>query len=111
MRSRSIRLPHSWLDWMVGEIVKSLEDQGLSENTMIIFTSDNGGMLNLGGRIAVEKGHKINGDLLGFKLGVCKGRHRISFIVKWTGKVPENTMSDQLNSNVDMLATFAALTK
>ena len=98
------------LDWMVGEIVKSLEENELTENTLIIFTSDNGGMLNLGGRIAVEKGHKINGDLLGFKFGVWEGGHRVPFIVKWPGKVPENTVSDQLISTVDMLATFTALT-
>lgn len=98
------------LDWMVGQIVQSLEKNGLTENTLIIFTSDNGGMLNLGGRIAVEKGHKINGDLLGFKFGVWEGGHRVPFIVKWPGKVPENTVSDQLISTMDMLATFAALT-
>ncbi|WP_405563422.1 arylsulfatase [Polaribacter sp. Asnod6-C07] len=99
------------LDWMVGEIVKSLEENGLTENTMIVFTSDNGAMLNLGGRIAVEKGHKVNGDLLGFKFGVWEGGHRVPFIVKWPGKVPENTTSDQLISTIDMLATFTALTK
>ncbi|MEQ8556509.1 MAG: sulfatase-like hydrolase/transferase [Cyclobacteriaceae bacterium] len=98
------------LDWMVGELVKSLEENGLTENTMIIFTSDNGGMLNLGGRIAVEKGHKINGELLGFKFGVWEGGHRVPFIVKWPGKVPAGTVSDQLISTVDMLATFTALT-
>ncbi len=98
------------LDWMVGELVKTLEENGLTENTMIIFTSDNGAMLNLGGRIAVEKGHKINGDLLGFKFGVWEGGHRVPFIVKWPGKVPENTVSDQLISSLDMLATFTALT-
>ncbi|AWW33305.1 arylsulfatase [Echinicola strongylocentroti] len=98
------------LDWMVGEIMQSLEEHGLAENTMVIFTSDNGGMLNLGGRIAVEQGHKINGDLLGFKFGVWEGGHRVPFIVKWPGQVPSGTVSDQLISNVDMLATFAALT-
>lgn len=99
------------LDWMVGEIVQSLEENDLTENTLIIVTSDNGGMLNLGGRIAVEQGHKINGDLLGFKFGVWEGGHRIPFIVKWPGKVPAGTVSDQLISNVDMLATFTALTQ
>ena len=98
------------LDWMVGEIVKSLEENGLTENTMIVFTSDNGGMLNLGGRDAFRKGHKINGELLGFKFGVWEGGQRVPFIVKWPGKVPEGTVSDQLISNVDMLSTFVALT-
>lgn len=98
------------LDWMVGEIVNALAENALTDNTLIIFTSDNGGMLNLGGRMAVEKGHKINGDLLGFKFGVWEGGHRVPFIVKWPDKVPENTVSDQLISTIDMLATFAALT-
>ena len=98
------------LDWMVGEIVKSLEKNKLTKNTLIIFTSDNGAMLNLGGRIAMEKGHKINGDLLGFKFGVWEGGHRIPFIVKWPGKVPAGTESDQLICSVDMLATFAEIT-
>ena len=97
------------LDWIVGEIIESLEKNGLTENTMIIFTSDNGAMLNIGGRIAMEKGHKINGDLLGFKFGVWEGGQRVPFIVKWPGKVPAGTVSDQLISNVDMLATCAAL--
>ena len=98
------------LDWMVGEIVKSLEKNGLTKNTMIVFTSDNGGMLNLGGRDAFRKGHKINGNLLGFKFGIWEGGQRVPFIVKWPGKVPEGTVSDQLISNVDMLSTFVSLT-
>ena len=97
------------LDWMVGEIVKSLEENGLTENTMIIVTSDNGGMLNLGGRIAVEQGHKINGDLLGFKFGAWEGGHRVPFIAKWPGKIPVNSKSDRLISQVDLLATFASI--
>ena len=98
------------LDWMVGEIVKSLEKNKLTDNTLIVFTSDNGGMLNLGGRIAVEKGHKMNGDLLGFKFGAWEGGHRVPFIAKWPGKIPAGTECHELISSVDMLATFIALT-
>lgn len=98
------------LDWMVGEVTGCLEKNGLSENTMVIFTSDNGGMLNLGGRNAVKAGHKINGDLLGFKFGVWEGGHRVPFIAKWPGKIKAGSQSDQLICNVDMLATFMALT-
>ena len=99
------------LDWMVGEVVKTLEEQGLSENTLIVFTSDNGAMMNLGGRNAVRAGHKINGDLLGFKFGVWEGGHRVPFIAKWPGKIEAGSTSDQLICNVDMLATFQALTE
>lgn len=98
------------LDWMVGEVTTCLEKMGLSENTLVIFTSDNGAMLNLGGRNATKAGHKINGDLLGFKFGVWEGGHRVPFIAKWPGKIEAGSTSDQLICNVDMLATFMALT-
>ncbi len=97
------------LDWMVGEIVTALEEKGLSDNTLIIFTSDNGGMFNAGGQIAFDKGHFQNGNLLGFKFGVWEGGHRVPFIAKWPGKIPPNTTSHQLVSNIDFLATFAAV--
>ena len=98
------------LDWMVGEILQCLDDQGLADNTLVIFTSDNGGMANLAGRNAIKAGHKINGDLLGFKFGVWEGGHRVPFIARWPGRIKAGTESEQLICNVDMLATFVALT-
>ncbi|MEW4488800.1 arylsulfatase [Thalassoglobus sp. JC818] len=98
------------LDWMVGEILNCLDENGLADNTLVIFTSDNGGMFNLGGQNAFDAGHRQNGELLGFKFGVWEGGHRVPFIVRWPGKVKAGTVSDQLIGNVDMLATFAALT-
>lgn len=98
------------LDWIVGEILSCLEDSGLSDNTMVIFTSDNGGMFNHGGQAAFKAGHRQNGDLLGFKFGVWEGGHRVPMIVRWPGKVKAGTTSNQLIGNVDMLATFAAVT-
>jgi arylsulfatase A len=98
------------LDWIVGEILSCLEDNGLSDNTLVIFTSDNGGMFNFGGQAAFKAGHRQNGDLLGFKFGVWEGGHRVPMIVRWPGKVKAGTTSNQVISNVDMLATFAAMT-
>lgn len=98
------------LDWIVGEVRKSLKEAGVADNTLIIFTSDNGGMFNLGGREAAKLGHKINGDLLGSKFGVWEGGHRVPFIAWWPGKIEAGSKSDQLMNNVDMLSTFAALT-
>jgi len=98
------------LDWMVGRILRCLDDNGLTDNTLVIFTSDNGGMLNLGGRNAMKAGHKINGELLGFKFGVWEGGHRIPFIARWPGKIKAGTKSDQLICQVDLLATFMAVT-
>jgi arylsulfatase A len=97
------------LDWMVGEIMSCLKDNGLDDKTLVIFTSDNGGMLNYGGRIAIKAGHRMNADLLGFKFGVWEGGHRIPFIARWPGKIEAGSKSDQMICNVDMLATFMAL--
>ena len=98
------------LDWIVGEVRKSLEDSGVADNTLIIFTSDNGGMFNLGGRAAAAKGHSINGKLLGSKFGIWEGGHRVPFIAWWPGKIEAGSVSDQLTISVDLLATFAKLT-
>lgn len=98
------------LDWIVGEILSCLEENGLSDDTLVIFTSDNGGMFNFGGQAAFKAGHRQNGDLLGFKFGVWEGGHRVPLIARWPGKIKAGTTSDQLIGNVDMLATFASLT-
>lgn len=98
------------LDWMVGEVVAKLEEQGIADNTLVIFTSDNGGMFNVGGQNAWDAGHRLNGELLGFKFGAWEGGHRVPFIAKWPGKIEAGTESDQLISNIDMIATFAAMT-
>lgn len=97
------------LDWIVGEVVKTLEEQGIADNTLIIFTSDNGGMFNIGGQAAWEAGHHFNGELLGFKFGAWEGGHRVPFIAKWPGKIEAGSLSKQLVCNVDMLATLATL--
>ena len=95
---------------MVGEVMTALEEKGFADNTLVIFTSDNGGMFNHGGQKAFNMGHRVNGDLLGFKFGVWEGGHRVPFIARWPGRIKPGTTSTQLISGVDMLATFAALT-
>ena len=95
------------LDWIVGEVVDALDEMGVTDNTLIILTSDNGAMLNLGGQDAWRAGHRLNGDLLGFKFGVWEGGHRVPFIVKWPGKVKPKRVCDHLISNLDVLATLA----
>lgn len=98
------------LDWIVGEVLQTVREMGEEENTLVIFTSDNGGMLNHGGQDAWKAGHKLNGDLLGFKFGAWEGGHRVPFIAKWPGKIPANSKSENLICQVDLLATFAAIT-
>jgi arylsulfatase A-like enzyme len=97
-------------DWMVGEVMRTLHELKLRDYTLVILTSDNGGMLNQGGQDAWTAGHRLNGDLLGFKFDAWEGGHRVPFIARWPGKIPAGSSSDQLICQVDMLATFAALT-
>jgi len=94
---------------MVGQVLATLDELQLTDNTLVIFTSDNGGMLNQGGKAAWQAGHRLNGDLLGFKFGAWEGGHRIPFIARWPGRIAPGTRSGQLIANVDMLATWAAL--
>ncbi len=98
------------LDWIVGEVMHTLEEMGVADNTLVIFTSDNGGMFNATAQNAWAQGHRLNGDLLGFKFDAWEGGHRVPFIVNWPGKTLAGSVSEQLICNVDMLATFAALT-
>lgn len=98
------------LDWIVGEVLNTLDEMGEKENTLVIVTSDNGGMFNQGGQDAWKAGHRLNGDLLGFKFGAWEGGHRIPMIARWPGKIPANSTSDQLISQIDLLPTFAKLT-
>jgi arylsulfatase A-like enzyme len=97
-------------DWMVGELMRTLDELKLSDNTLIILTSDNGGMLNQGGQQAWKAGHRLNGDLLGFKFDAWEGGHRVPFIARWPGKIEAGSVSDQLVCQIDLLSTFAALT-
>lgn len=97
------------LDWIVGEVMNTLEQENLAENTLLIFTSDNGGMMNRGGQDAVAAGHRLNGKLLGFKFDAWEGGHRVPMIVRWPGKVKARTKSDQLVSNIDFLHSLASL--
>jgi len=87
---------------------KLVKAGSVADNTLVVFTSDNGGMLNRTGQTAWKAGHRLNGKLLGFKFGAWEGGHRVPFIVRWPGRVPAGTESDALVSQIDLIATFAA---
>ncbi len=96
------------LDWIVGQVLDTLDELAIAKNTLVVFTSDNGGMLNNTGQKAWKAGHRLNGKLLGFKFGAWEGGHRVPFLVRWPGKVPAGTESDALLGQIDLIATFAA---
>ena len=97
------------LDWIVGEVLATLEEIGAADNTLVILTSDNGGMLNATAQKAWRAGHRLNGPLLGFKFGAWEGGHRVPFIARWPGKIPAGTTCAALISQTDLLATFRAI--
>ena len=97
------------LDWIVGEIMNVLEEENLADNTLIIFTSDNGGMINRGGQDAIKAGHRLNGDLLGFKFDAWEGGHRVPMIARWPQRIAAGSKSDQLIANVDIFHSLASL--
>ncbi|MGC9326525.1 MAG: sulfatase family protein [Candidatus Hinthialibacter sp.] len=100
------------LDWCVGEIVKKLEQLNLREDTMIIFTSDNGPVVDDGYQDdAVEKlnGHTPSGPLRGGKYSAFDAGTRIPFIVNWPGVIQPGE-TDALACQIDFMASFAELT-
>lgn len=96
-----------FLDWMVGQIVKTVKDLNVDENTLIIFTSDNGPRP---GGIDGAFGHESAGHLRGYKTSIWDGGHRVPFIASWPGKIKPLTKSDTMICLTDMMATFAAIT-
>lgn len=99
------------LDHIVGMILDKLEAEGLADDTLVLFTADNGGMLNETGQRAWSLGHHMNGPLLGFKSDAWEGGHRVPFIAKWPASIPAGTESDQLISAMDLMATLSSITE
>jgi arylsulfatase A-like enzyme len=100
------------LDWATGRILETLERLKLADRTLVIFTSDNGPVVDDGYRDeAVEKlgGHRPAGPLRGGKYSAFDGGTRVPMIVRWPGRVKPG-VSDALVGQVDFLASFAALT-
>ena len=99
-------------DWQVGELMRLLDELNLTENTLIIFSSDNGPVLNDGYYdqsivLNNKTGHKPSGALRGGKYSAYCGGAQVPFIVYWKGVVTPGT-SNALVCHVDFLASFAA---
>jgi arylsulfatase A len=102
------------VDAMVGEVMTALDRTGFAKNTLIIFTSDNGpevtGEVSIGVYDRInEHGHRSMGDLRGVKRDVWEGGHRVPFIARWPDHIPAGAVSEEVISQVDLMATCAAL--
>lgn len=96
-------------DWAVGKIIEALETEGLTGNTLVIFTSDNGTSPVAKIPKLEALGHFPEASLRGHKADIWDGGHRVPFIVRWPGKVKPATMNFQLICHTDFMATCADL--
>ena len=98
------------MDTIVGELLKTLDDLGVADNTLVMFASDNGPEVPT--VIDMRKTYQHDGarPWRGVKRDQWEGGHRTPFIVRWPGKVEAGTTSDQLLSLTDVMATLAEIT-
>jgi arylsulfatase A-like enzyme len=99
------------VDWATGEIMRKLESLGLTENTIVIFTSDNGPVIDDGYQdqaVELLGNHKAAGPLRGGKYSAFNAGTQVPFIISWPGKIKYGK-SDVLVSQVDFLASFAKM--
>ena len=98
------------LDVAVGELLATLDRLKLSDQTLVIFTSDNGGIMDDGYEDVGNFDHPCNGVLRGYKGSLFEGGHRVPFIARWPGQIKAGSECNELIAHLDLLATFAALT-
>jgi arylsulfatase A len=96
-------------DDTVGRVLAALEKHGFAENTLVIFSADNGPEHYAYDRIRKFQ-HRSMGPLRGLKRDIWEGGHRVPFIVRWPGIVPAGKVNDGLISQIDLYATIAAIT-
>ena len=89
------------IDRSVGRILDTLDEQGLSDNTLVIFTSDNGGA----GYIGIPE---VNHPFRGWKITMFEGGLRVPMMIKWPSKIPPGTINDTPVTHIDIMPTIAA---
>jgi arylsulfatase A-like enzyme len=95
-------------DAMLGRVMQTLQETGLAEDTLLIFTSDNGADWKPGD---IDRyGHRANAEWRGEKADIWEAGHRIPFIARWPGHIRPGTVSEELGSLTDFMATTAAIT-
>ena len=91
------------LDWSAGEVLAALDRHGLRDNTLVVFTSDNGPWLSYGDHAGTA------GRLREGKGTVFEGGVRVPFLARWPGRIPAGTVQDQPAMSIDLLPTVAKL--
>jgi arylsulfatase A-like enzyme len=102
------------LDWCVGELMKTLDRLDLAENTLVVFSSDNGPVLDDGyadDAVAKIGRHRAGGPFRGGKYSVLEGGTRTPFITRWKGRIKPGVEGKALVSTIDIAASLASLTE
>ncbi|HEV2274074.1 MAG TPA: sulfatase-like hydrolase/transferase, partial [Acidobacteriaceae bacterium] len=95
------------VDDMLGQVMQALERAGMAENTLLIFTSDNGADWKPEDLARFE--HRANADWRGEKADIWEAGHRIPFVARWPGHIPVGSVSNDLGCLSDFMATVAAI--
>ena len=95
------------IDDYVGQLVEVLDKKGLTENTIVIFASDNGCSPQADYKILGDLGHNPSAIYRGHKADIFEGGHRVPFVVKWPSRIDSGTESDKTICTTDLLATVA----
>jgi len=98
------------VDWVVGEVMKTIEKQGILKNTIIVFTSDNGCSPAANYKQLLSQGHNPSYIFRGHKADIFEGGHRVPYIVTWAGKI-KPAISDKIICSTDFFATAADIIK
>ena len=96
-------------DWVVGEVLEELDKQGIADNTLVLFTADNGCSPAAKIPDLVAKGHNPNGNWRGHKADIFEGGHRVPFLVRWPAEVDAGSTTAATVCSSDFFATAAAL--
>ena len=96
-------------DAALGSVMKALKEHGVAENTLLVFTSDNGHGGYCGIKPLQELGHRVGGPYRGYKCNISEGGHRVPMVVRWPGVVESNRRTDRLVCLSDWLATCAEI--
>jgi arylsulfatase A len=94
-------------DAAVGEVLKAIDDAGVRDNTIVIFTSDNGFAPMADPKPLEEQGHYPSAGFRGYKSDIFEGGHRIPLIVRWPGVVAAGARCEQLVGQIDLFRTTA----
>ena len=97
------------VDDVVGQVMNTLEKQGIADNTLVIFTSDNGCSPKANFEELAQVGHDPSAGYRGHKADIYEGGHRVPFVVRWPARAKRGLVTDEVICTTDLMATVAEI--